>query len=86
MTLRVFAPGRVNTMGDHIDYLGGLAQPLALPQGTTVELSPIEGGQHKLSAAPMARPVGRSEHRRPPQDNGLIIWPGPWRLWIARSA
>ena len=47
MTLRVFAPGRVNTMGDHIDYLGGLVLPLALPQGTTVELSPIEGGQHE---------------------------------------
>lgn len=47
MSVRVFAPGRVNTMGDHIDYLGGLVLPLALPLGTTVELSPIEGGQHE---------------------------------------
>jgi galactokinase len=36
MRLRVHAPGRVNLIGDHTDYAGGLAVPLAIDLGTTV--------------------------------------------------
>jgi galactokinase len=32
------APGRVNLIGEHTDYNGGLCLPLALPQRTTVSL------------------------------------------------
>jgi galactokinase len=34
------APGRVNLMGEHTDYNGGLCLPLALPRRTTVSLTP----------------------------------------------
>jgi galactokinase len=33
------APGRVNLIGEHTDYNGGLCLPLALPQRTTVSLT-----------------------------------------------
>ena len=34
--MRAFAPGRVNLIGDHTDYSGGLVLPVAIERGTTV--------------------------------------------------
>ncbi len=39
-SIRAFAPGRVNLIGDHTDYTGGLALPMAIQLGTTVTLAP----------------------------------------------
>ena len=36
--VRAHAPGRVNLIGDHTDYTGGLVLPMAIDRGTTVEL------------------------------------------------
>jgi hypothetical protein len=36
----VHAPGRVNLIGDHTDYTGGLVFPMAIDRGTTIEFEP----------------------------------------------
>jgi len=38
--IRAFAPGRVNVIGDHTDYTGGLVLPCAINFGTTVTFEP----------------------------------------------
>jgi galactokinase len=38
--ITAYAPGRVNLIGDHTDYSGGLVCPMAIQLGTTVELEP----------------------------------------------
>mgnify|MGYP006275671265 CR=1 FL=1 len=37
MDVRAHAPGRVNLIGDHTDYAGGLALPFAIDLGTTID-------------------------------------------------
>jgi galactokinase len=45
------APGRVNLIGEHTDYNGGLCLPLALPQRTTISLVPRTDRALSLSSA-----------------------------------
>ncbi|ARU45944.1 galactokinase [Corynebacterium silvaticum] len=47
------APGRVNVIGDHVDYAGGISIPFALEQLTAVAMSPNTSGMFNLvSLAP----------------------------------
>ena len=45
-----FAPGRVNLIGDHTDYNGGLVFPAALNMGTYLTVSPSEDDYYHFSS------------------------------------
>jgi galactokinase len=41
MTIEAYAPGRVNLIGDHTDYTGGLVLPMAIQLGVTITGEPV---------------------------------------------
>jgi len=48
--IRAFGPGRVNLIGEHTDYNGGLALAFAIDRGVTVEAEPLAGGEIRAEA------------------------------------
>jgi galactokinase len=49
--VKAYAPGRVNLIGDHTDYTGGLVLPMAIDRGTTIEGSPTACPEVRLTSA-----------------------------------
>jgi galactokinase len=49
--VRADAPGRVNLIGEHTDYNGGLVLPIAIPQRTVVELAPSADATVRVASA-----------------------------------
>ena len=45
-----FAPGRVNLIGEHIDYNGGLVMPCAITAGTWLLMAPNNDGVIRFSS------------------------------------
>src|SRR4051794_41210804 len=48
--VRAHGPGRVNLIGEHTDYNGGLALPFAIDRGVTVEAEAREDGEVRARA------------------------------------
>ncbi len=69
-----FGPGRVNLIGEHTDYNGGLALPFAIEQGVTVTATPIDGDEVVAVAADLGE-----------EDRFALAAPGPaggWRAFV----
>jgi galactokinase len=49
-TASYFAPGRVNLIGEHIDYNGGLVMPCAITAGTWLLMAPNNDGVIRFSS------------------------------------
>jgi galactokinase len=69
-----FAPGRVNLIGEHTDYNGGLCLPFATGRGLTVTAEPLDRGEVEV----LARDLG--EHDRFSLD-AIGRVPG-WRAYV----
>jgi galactokinase len=53
--IEAFAPGRVNLIGEHTDYNGGLALPFAIERGVTVTAERVPGDEVLVESAGFGR-------------------------------
>jgi galactokinase len=74
-----FAPGRVNLIGEHTDYNGGLALPFAIDRGVTVVATAIAGDAIEAVASDLGEHDRFSVAGRPDPVSG-------WRAFVRGMA
>lgn len=79
------APGRVNLIGEHLDYNGGRCLPFALPHGTYVAVAPREDDVVTVTSLQTDRPWhGRVGELGPGQVSGWVAYVAGV-LWALRE-
>jgi galactokinase len=74
-----FGPGRVNLIGEHTDYAGGLSLPFAIEEGVTVTATAIAGGDVEAHAVDLGE-----EDSFPLADPGRDA--AGWRAFVRGTA
>ena len=92
--VQAFAPGRVNLVGEHTDYNGGLCLPFAIERGVTVTADPLPGGAIEAHALDLGESdsfeLGGATERAPgprgarafPVGGGRGAGPPGWRAFV----
>ena len=78
--MRIVAPGRVNLIGDHTDYTGGLVLPMTIDRATVIEGEP-GGDRIVLTSVDEAEPVDLPLH----VDHPETVAPA-WGRYVAGVA
>lgn len=78
--LTVFAPGRVNLIGDHVDYVGGLVLPMAVDLGTTIRITRSDDPLAAVSLESRSEPE-RAEIVLPVES--IADLSPPWSRYVA---
>ena len=80
--VRAYSPGRVNLIGDHTDYNAGVALPMAVDLGTTVEFQPDDSQRVVLRSGGEPEPADIDVHV-PLDPAQLARIDPPWARLVA---